>query len=137
MLNLAPAKSDDASKAKSGSSHTLYCLIGWYALAVVSGIRTISTSDSLLDLLLPFAFAACLGSWVVADARRRGHAIPMLSQGWVYIFAIVVAPAYLVWSRKWRGVGWLLLNFVAWYAVAVASFLIAGRIMFGAAWLRF
>lgn len=136
MLNLAPVGSDDVPRAASWPAHTIIFLIGWYTLGAIAGVRAIYASGSGLDALLPIGYAACLGSWVVADARRRGHPIPMLSESWVFIMAVFVAPVYLVWSRKWRGVGLLALHFFAWLAVAATAGLIAGRIIYGARWLR-
>lgn len=134
MLNLAPAESKDASRAGSWSGYTILCLFGWYFHGVVSGVRGIYAASSALDVLLPFAVQASLGLWVLDDARRRGYAIPMLSQSWVFLFAAVVAPIYLVWSRGWRGFGLVVLNLLVWGALATTGFFVAGRLVYGANW---
>jgi hypothetical protein len=112
-------------------------LLAFYALAVVWGVRNIwFWMPSQLDLLVPLAMALCLTIWATIDARHHKHPIPPLSQSWFFLFAAVAVPGYVVWSRGLRGVGWVLLHFVCWYALSMAVMLGGGLIVFGGAWLR-
>src|SRR5688572_16537218 len=92
--------------AACGSRHTRWFLVAFYALAIVWGGRTVRFSEpSRLDLWVPVALAISLGWWAVVDARCRRHSIPMLARPWFFLLAIVVVPGYVVWSRRWRGLG--------------------------------
>jgi hypothetical protein len=107
-------------------------LIGFYALAAIWGILTVKPSQaSILDLLFPIVFAICLGSWAVIDARRRRHPIPMSAQPWFILFAGVVVPGYVIWSRGWRGLGWLALHAFLWFLLATIIFIVGRIIVYG------
>jgi len=60
----------------------------------------------------------------------------MLAKTWFFVFAIVVVPGYVIWSRRWRGVGWLILLVVLWYILACASLLVGGLMIYGPEWLH-
>lgn len=99
--------------------HTVWFLAAFYADAVAVGVHSIRPSDpSPLDLVGPVALALCLGWWAVVDARRRRHPIPASSRVWFFVFAGIVVPGYVVYSRGWRGAGWVALHGALWYAVA-------------------
>jgi len=125
MTDVRTERRAAAPASGGGYPHTLFCLIGFYSLAVMWGLRNVyRESSSVLDVVMPLAFAVCLGTWLVVDARRRGHPIPLLSQSWACLFAAIVVPVYLVWSRRWLGVGWVALNGVLWCVVFAASLIV-------------
>jgi hypothetical protein len=102
--------------------HTLRFLAAAYALAFVWGIRSLYYwEQSLLDLLVPVCFVIALGWWTVADAEARGHPIPLLAQPWFYLCGWLLTPAYVIWSRGWRGVGWIVLHCIGWQAAIIAT----------------
>ena len=112
--------------------HTRWFLIVLYALAVVWGARNVYFWDpSRLDLLFPVTFAVVLWSWAVIDARRRRHPIPLLAQDWFFLGAGVLVPLYVLWSRRWAGLGWLVLHSALWFVLATAVMLVGGLIVFG------
>jgi hypothetical protein len=88
----------------------------------------------LLDLLVPVSLMAALGWWAVVDARLRGNPIPLLARPWFFLFAWFLVPAYMVWSRGWRAVGWIVLNCIGWYAVATATWLALNIILGDQLW---
>ncbi|HEY1187731.1 MAG TPA: hypothetical protein VGE74_08740 [Gemmata sp.] len=90
----------------------------------------------MLDRVVPVAFAVCLGWWAVTDARRRRRPIPVLSRPWFFLLAPVVVPGYVIWSRRWYGVGWVALHAALGYGVALAVMHLIGVIVFGREWLR-
>ncbi|QEL19571.1 hypothetical protein [Limnoglobus roseus] len=99
--------------------HTRWFLIAFYALAVGLGVRSIRPSDpSAFDLVGPLLFAVCLGWWGIVDARRRRQPIPLLSRPWFFLAAGIVVPMYVVYSRGWRGVGWIVLNAALWFTLS-------------------
>jgi len=124
MEEVVPPEHQTAIQPPTAASEfrpTRRFLFAFYALAVIWGVRSIRSGEpSGLDLLVPVALAYCLGWWTIADARRRRHPIPLLAQPWFFMLAGLVVPAYVVWSRRGRGVGWLLLHAALWYVLATA-----------------
>ena len=126
-----------APEPTAGSFHTCCFLVAFYLLAVVWGVRSIyRTQVSGLDLLVPATLLICLGSWAIMDARRRRHPIPVLTQQWFLLLAVLVVPGYVIWSRRWRGLGWIALHVVVWYTVATISLHVGGLAIYGQEWLR-
>lgn len=120
-----------------GSRHTLWFLLAFHGLAAAWGIRNIRYWEpSLLDLLAPFLLAIIFFWWSMADARRRHHAIPLLARPWFFLLAGLVVPGYVIWSRGWRGVGWVVLNAFVWYASAFIVMQAGGYLVYGDDWLR-
>src|SRR5438132_4247610 len=104
--------------------HTLRFLAAFYGLALVPGIRRLYYWEpSFLDLLVPIAFVIALGWWAVVDASVRRHPIPILARPWFFLFGWLLVPGYVVWSRGWRGVLWIVLHCFGWYALATATWL--------------
>ena len=107
--------------------------VAFYLMAVVWGVRNVSQQkESSLDLICSLVMALALGMWALADARHRRHSIPLLARPWFVLLAGLVVPAYVLWTRGWRGAVWVVVNSVCWYGVATVSsylswFLIYGR----------
>jgi len=104
-------------------------LAAWYLCAPMDGIRSAhSWNESFLHFLVPLAIALPLAWWAISDSIARGWPIPLLSRQWFLLMGTFLIPAYVVWSRGWRGVGLVLLNAVAWlwlwFAGAVFGLLI-------------
>lgn len=100
-------------------NHTRWFLVVWYAFAVVWGIRLAwHWIPSRLDFFVPVALWIALSWWAVVDAKSRGRAMSLSSQQWFYLFGWLLVPAYVVGSRGWRGVGYLILHGVLWLVVA-------------------
>lgn len=116
---LEPPCAPPSSIAKGGSRHTLWFLVAFYALGVVWGIRNVRLAEpSALDVWVPAALSICLGWWAIVDARRAGNSIPLLARPWFFLFAVFVVPGYIVWSRKWWGLGGVILHAALWYLLA-------------------
>jgi hypothetical protein len=137
MSRVSTPTATTSPEATAGSFHSGCFLVAFYLLAVVWGVRSIYRSEaSGLDFLVPVSLSICLGSWAVVDARHRCHPIPMLSQSWFLLLAVLVVPGYVIWSRRWRGLGWLALQFVVWFTVAAISVHVGGLAIYGRGWLR-
>lgn len=116
--------------------HTHWFLRAFYALAVIWGLRNILYwKSSGLDVLMPIVFAGLLSWWAFVDASQRRHPIPILARAWFFLSAGIMVPAYVVWSRGWRGIGWMVLHVVLWYLLATAIMFIGGMLFFGDNWL--
>lgn len=112
-------------------------LAAYYSLAIVWGVRSISPREpSPLDLLMPFWFAVALGWWAIADDMRRQRSIPLLARPWFVLFAFALVPGYVVWSRRWHGVGWVVFHAVCWFLLSAAAMLAAGTVVYGERWWR-
>jgi hypothetical protein len=121
----------------SNFRHTRWFLIAYYLLAELWGLRSIwYWETSRLDFFVPMALAVALGWWTVVDAKRRGRPIPMFAQALFVLLAAILVPIYIIWSRRWRGLGWLILHAALWYALATLTMHVGGIILFGREWLR-
>ena len=102
-----------------GFRHTRWFLLAFYSLFAMWGIRSEwPTVPSRLDIMVPLSLYAVASWWVVVDARLRGRAVPLLSQQWFFLAAGLLVPVYVIWSRGWRGVGYLALHGVLGYLLA-------------------
>ena len=109
--------------------------LAFYGLAIVWGCRNVEyRHSSALDLLVPVALAVCVGLWALTDAKRRGHTVPMLARSWFILATGLVVPVYVIYSRGWRGVGWLVLHAVGWLALATVIMNVGGMWRYGDEW---
>ena len=107
------------ARADPGFRHTRWFLLAYYSLFAMWGIRSAwPTVPSRLDIMVPLSLYAVASWWVVVDARLRGRAVPLLSQQWFFLAAGLLVPVYVIWSRGWRGVGYLALHGVLGYLLA-------------------
>lgn len=112
-------------------------LAEFYGLAVVWGIRNVHFWEpSPLDWLVPVAMCVALGWWAVLDSERRGRPILLLARPWFVLFAGLLAPAYVIQSRGWRGFRIVILQIFGWYAVASMLMHAGGTAVFGQEWWR-
>ena len=119
------------------SHQTAWLLVAFYALAFVDGAKqAAATGPARSDLLLSVALGAVLAWWAVGDARARGRPIPITAQPWFFLGYGLLVPAYLIWSRRWSGVGWLVLHTALWFFASVAAMVAVGLAVFGAGWFH-
>jgi hypothetical protein len=106
-------------------------LLALYGHAVLTGFSSARSAERTpIDTLLTFTLAVALGSWAVADSRARRRPIPLLARPWFFIFAGVLVPAYVVWTRGWRGAVWVAAHVVGWFVVALIA-LVAAVVVIG------
>ena len=103
----------------AGFRHTRWFLLAYYLLYAMWGVRSAwPTVPSRLDIMVPLALYTVASWWVIVDDRARGRAIPLLSQHWFFLAAGLLVPGYVIWSRGWRGVGYVALHGVLGYLLA-------------------
>jgi len=107
-----PPASDDFAR-----SNRRWFLTAFYVLAVANGLSSAWSEKTAADYLLGLCMTWVTGIWAIRDAMARGHPIPALSRGWFILFANPAVPVYVIWSRGWRGVGWLLLHLVGFFGL--------------------
>jgi hypothetical protein len=97
-----------------------------YGAAVLFGLGAAGpTEQAGADTLLAAVLAVALGWWAVADARARWRPIPLLARPWFFVFAGLLVPGYVIWSRGWRGAVWVAVSVVGWVGVAIVVALAA------------
>jgi hypothetical protein len=112
--------------------HTLRFLAAYYSLAALSGAMGVVQAELVrTNLAMNAVLAFAMGWWAIVDARRRKHPIPMTSRDWFVLFALLLVPAYVIWSRGWRGVGWLALHALLGYGAAVVTLYAVWTIRYG------
>jgi hypothetical protein len=67
----------------------------------------------------------------LADARCRRKPIPGSAKPWYFILAGIVVPAYVIWSRGWRGLGWLVVHAFLWVVMATIAMHMGGMWVYG------
>jgi hypothetical protein len=99
-------------------------LMGWYSLAIGSGVRTalLPHVAQNVDLALSWATGLALALLIFADAKILGKPLPVTS-GWLLLFYWPIAvPACVVSLRKWRGLLLLLLHAGVFWVVMAATY---------------
>ena len=114
---------------------THYFVILFYATAAVWGVRSAYYWEpSHLDWIMTPIQALTLGWWAVTDARRRGRPMVWPARLAFVVLGGILAPIYFIWTRGWRGLGWVVLHAVGWWLVATVALHAAGSIAYGGAW---
>lgn len=109
-------------------------LTAFYLTAVVWGIRGLYYwHPSGLDFWLRVSLAVTLAWWAACDARRRGRALPCPARFALVAFAEIAVPIYFIWTRRWRGLGWVLLHAFCWWVVSVLAMYGVGLLLPGPA----
>jgi hypothetical protein len=89
-----------------------------------------------LDLVLGLAFSVTMTYWCIVDSRIAERPV-LRSFYWLIFFLWPIAvPIYLVWSRKLRGLGFVLLHFTGLCVVNIVVYNLAGYLAFGNAWFH-
>lgn len=114
-----------------------FFITAFHALAVVCGVRmVVAGTNFILDLSLALMMPLILVWWAVRDANRRGKPISMFTRSWMFLFATVAVPGYVIVTRKWRGVGLVLLHGFLWYALYLIALNSWGFALLGEEWWR-
>jgi hypothetical protein len=108
-----------------------------YVLGGLWGLHAALTRDSAsVQLGLSILFASTVALCCIADAKVVGK--PMLiSFQWLMFFTWPVSvPAYLVWTRRLRGLGLAVLHALLLAILSYATFLAACCLAYGPASVR-
>jgi hypothetical protein len=109
-----------------------------YVVAAACGWSEVFHPDhgGLLQAFFALAFSILLTYWCIIDSRVMGR--PILSSfSWlIFFFWPVGAPSYLIWSRKWRGLGLAVLHAIGFCGVDFAFYNLAGCLVYGSAWFH-
>jgi hypothetical protein len=117
--------------------HTRLFLFFFYALAVVYGLRQMRLREpSPIDFMMQIAMPLCLATWAMQDIRHRKYRVPLLAKPWFFLFGSIVVPGYVIWSRGWRGLGWVVLHLFVWVVLAAIVGVVGGMLVYGPDWMR-
>jgi hypothetical protein len=124
---LPSAGQSQAAPVINDRARILLFLAAFYGLAIVWGIRNIwQDTPFLIDFLFPFYLSMTLCWWAISDSKRCGRPIALLARQWFLLAALLLVPGYVVWTRRWRGLGLVILHTVCWYGlcsvVAIAGY---------------
>ena len=118
--------------------HTRWFLVAYYLLALLWGVRNgWFWVPSRLDVLVPAALYAAGGWWAVVDSRARGHALSRAAQQWLFVAGGFLLPGYVIWSRGWRGLGYVLLHGALGCVAAAVAMNIVGWLAVRGEWPPF
>jgi hypothetical protein len=101
--------------------HTIIFLLVYYSVAIMNGAIDALAEDGIA-ILATLVECVNLGLWEIEDARRQRRPIPLSAQPWMVLFAGIAVPVYVIYTRGWRGLEWVVLHGVCYFAVAIGSF---------------
>ena len=108
-----------------------------YLLVIISGVAQVTRPDNGALRLLLWALPAWSATyWCVIDSRAIGHPIVQSLHWIIFLTWPIAVPAYLVFSRRLRGLGIAVLHAVGLYIVFAMASLLAGYFTYGEPWLR-
>jgi hypothetical protein len=109
-----------------------WLLVSFYGLAVLGGvIHTNPTERSPIAFWVQVLMCAVLSTWAISDAIARGKPFPKLAWPWIFIFAGITVPVYVISSRRWTGALKVLLHGVAWVVLFNVAAFVAYLIRYG------
>ena len=77
------------------------------------------------ELAAEFALPLIIGSWVIADARKRGRQLCYDYDSFVFLAYPIIAPVYLFQTRGVRGFLTLLLFAAIWLIAMLPVFVVS------------
>lgn len=104
--------------------YSLSVLWAVHAVLADAPIRTESGMRIAGNTFLALALASQLGfMWLCTlDARLVGKTLPQLARIGIFVAWPLGVPIYLVWARRFKGLGLFLLHGILWLLVFVVAF---------------
>lgn len=105
----------------------LFFVGGLYLIAVIWGVRNVyHDTPSALDLIVPLLIGLVVTLWCNADAKTMRKSLPLWAGFWLFLVWPIAFPAYLFWTRRWRGLGLAAAHGVGLFVVSTVAQLTAG-----------
>lgn len=101
--------------------HTRRFVAVFYTLAVLEGFSSAQLWETA-SFIFSIAAGLTVSWWVITDASDRGRPMRFFVRLLVILFGGLSALIYLIVSRRLRGLGWLLLNLIAYVTTVWLSF---------------
>jgi len=124
-----------ATHSRRTNDYRRLILIAFYAAAAIAAATNAINNNALVYGLGAILLSSASAGWCLVDASWRGQPLTWAAQLLTFLFWPIAVPIYLVSSRGWRGLGWALLNALAFYATsfianAAAQYLHWGSVRF-------
>lgn len=101
--------------------HTRRFLIVFYGLAVALGVLD-PADESSLGFLLSVGVVFSMAWWAITDASDRGRPLRRSLRVLVILIGWLAAPLYLLWTQRLKGLLWIVVNLIAFFAVGQLAF---------------
>ena len=121
-VNASVSPASSQNMRFSIGSHTVMFLFVLYWTATVRGLVDAVQAPDIWVIGLWIVDGLNFAFWIIRDASRRGRPIPLLAQQWCFIFSSVFAAGYAIYSRGWRGAGWVILHGIGMTLVVFTAF---------------
>ena len=109
------------SQLQGANDHRRQIVVAFYVAAAIAAATDAVNNNTPAYFLGSLLLATASGGWCLADASWRGNPMTWAVQLLTFLFWPVAVPVYLVASRGWRGLGWALLNAIAFVITSVAA----------------
>ncbi len=101
----------------------LWCITYYVVLAIVSICDPfVFDTNSMAGNLARWALALPPAYWMINDAKLRGTFVPHVVQPLVVLLWGLIVPIYLLVTRKWWGLLYLVLHCVCGTVVSVIAY---------------
>ena len=94
------------------------------AFGVAYSVSSNGEISKRAELAAEFALPLIIGSWVIADARKRGRQLCYDYDSFVFLAYPIIAPVYLFQTRGVRGFLTLLLFAAIWLIAMLPVFVV-------------
>lgn len=118
-------------QSQATSDHRSLIVVAFYVAAALIGSTSALSHNALVAYLGKFLLACTAAEWCLIDASYRGRPMTWSVQFLTLIFWSIAVPIYLIATRGWRGVGWVLLHGVGIYATIFAAYYLTFRLYWG------
>ena len=106
----------------------LWCVAYYIGVVVVGGCQPFMfLEDSSASFLSAIAIALPAVYWALGDAKMKGKHIPHIIQPAIVGYWFVAIPFYLLGTRKWWGIFYLLMHVVGTILASLAGQYVAVR----------
>jgi len=92
--------------------------------------------SGVLYLAFALGFPLTTTYWCIVDGRILRRPVLYSFYWLIFFFWPIALPAYLVWSRKWRGFGLALVHAIGLYGVCFGAYNLAAYFVYGPIWFH-
>ena len=105
-------------------------------LAAWGAIEAVGTPVWALYLLVGWMMASTVTSWCVVDSHILGRPMLRITHEMTFLIWPAAVPLYLIWSRRFRGLGITLLHAVGLTVICTVAFIVTALLKYGPAGLE-
>ena len=102
-------------------------------MAAWGAIEAVGTPVPAIYLLVGWMIASTVTSWCVVDSHILGRPMLRVTHEMTFFTWPAAVPLYLIWSRRFRGLGIALLHAAGLTVICAMAFIVAALLKFGPA----